>query len=107
MLNEFAEPDHHRHHEYLFVRDTLTPEMILAARDALAEQERLTRWAWRFWTRIAGHDPDDTPNGGPEEGTAQGAWGGGGTIDEDDTEAYKFVRMRDADDGSEQWAFVG
>ena len=106
VMNEIAEPDHHRHHEYLFLRETLAPAMILAARDALADQQRLTRWGWRFWTRIAGEDPDDTPGGGPPEGSAAGAWARGGALDED-TEAHKFVQMRDADDGTEQWAFVG
>ena len=106
VLNELSDADHYRYMDHALIAQHLEAKTVMTLRDTLANDARLTRAAWRFWTRKCGHDPDAHPGGGPNDGTAQGAWGRGGD-ESDDPEAHKFARMRDADDGTEQWLLVG
>lgn len=64
VLTEIGDPDHPQHGGAAYIRDTLGASGILAARDALTAQERLTRETWEYWTRRAGRDPEseDTRN---------------------------------------------
>ena len=58
VLTEIGDPDHPEHDGVAYIHEALGPEGILAARDALARQGRLTQETWEYWTRRAGQEPE-------------------------------------------------
>ena len=57
VLTELGDPDHPEHGGVTYIEETLGANGILAARDALTAQGRLTQETWEYWTRRAGEEP--------------------------------------------------
>ena len=58
VLTEIGDPDHPQHSGVTYIHEALGTNGILAARNAVAAQERLTRETWEYWTRQAGQEPE-------------------------------------------------
>lgn len=57
VLTEIGDPDHPQHDGVTHIKEALGTNGILAARDAVAAQGRLTQETWEYWTRRGDQEP--------------------------------------------------